>query len=283
MKTTTLLDQNGLSLIELMVAMAIGLILMLGATGVLVSNQRSFQVTEDVAAIQENARAAIDMIGRDLREAGLHPCGTATVIDKAGTAASIALAAHWNTPLNLSPAGYPANKLAGTDALSTTLAGATNNITAFVQNSPSVTVEGETTAITVGSPVMVCNPEKGFVYTATAVAGNAVTLSPTPTESLANGVLVARSNTNLWYVGTNGRDDGIGSSLFRFTTGDAAPIEMIDNVAGLTVAADITGATRITLTLCGRRDLQESERSLRAQTCPAARMERTVTTVIQTR
>ncbi|HSC06562.1 MAG TPA: PilW family protein [Steroidobacteraceae bacterium] len=58
---------RGLSLIELMVALVIGSILMIGAVSVYVQSRKTFAVNEAVARLQENARYALSMIEPDLR------------------------------------------------------------------------------------------------------------------------------------------------------------------------------------------------------------------------
>lgn len=72
-----LVKQLGLSLVELMVAVLIGLIILAGVVQVLVSSKSTFLAQEDVAFIQENARYAMDVIGRDLRNAGSMGCAGA--------------------------------------------------------------------------------------------------------------------------------------------------------------------------------------------------------------
>ena len=65
---------QGLSLVELMIAMAIGLILMAGIAALMISSKRSYNVQNDLSGLQENARFATDFIGRDLRMAGYFGC-----------------------------------------------------------------------------------------------------------------------------------------------------------------------------------------------------------------
>lgn len=87
MRTCKHLYQQGLTLVELMVAMAIGMILMLGATGVLISNQQTFRTSENLAGIQENGRIALEMLAGEIRQTGGNPCGTlaiANVLTPAG-------------------------------------------------------------------------------------------------------------------------------------------------------------------------------------------------------
>lgn len=59
--------EAGLTLIELMVSLAIGLFLMLGAMTVYLQSRQTFQVNESVARLQENGRFALDAMEPDIR------------------------------------------------------------------------------------------------------------------------------------------------------------------------------------------------------------------------
>jgi type IV pilus assembly protein PilW len=61
--------QTGLTLIELMVALAIGAFLMIGAITVFVQSRATFRATETVARLQETARFALDFLEPDIRMA----------------------------------------------------------------------------------------------------------------------------------------------------------------------------------------------------------------------
>jgi len=66
--------QRGLTLIELMIALGLGLLLV-AALGYLYSGQRqSWRTLEAVARLQENGRLAMELVGRDLRQAGYAGC-----------------------------------------------------------------------------------------------------------------------------------------------------------------------------------------------------------------
>ena len=69
--------QKGLTLVELMVAMLLGLVVIGGVVSVLVSNKRSFQTNEGLSQIQETARTAFELIARDVRQAGGTGCDNA--------------------------------------------------------------------------------------------------------------------------------------------------------------------------------------------------------------
>jgi len=67
---------RGLSLIELMVALAISAILMLGVATVFLGSKRGYQVNTEVAALQENARFALHTLTTEIRNAGYSGCGS---------------------------------------------------------------------------------------------------------------------------------------------------------------------------------------------------------------
>lgn len=65
---------RGLSLVELMVALAIGLIVLAAVSTVFVNSKSSYTTQESSARLQENARFALQFIARDLRMAGYFGC-----------------------------------------------------------------------------------------------------------------------------------------------------------------------------------------------------------------
>ncbi len=62
--------QQGLTLIELMVALLISLLIMAGLFTVYQSNQRGFRLNDGLTRVQENGRFALDFLSRDIRQAG---------------------------------------------------------------------------------------------------------------------------------------------------------------------------------------------------------------------
>lgn len=65
---------QGVSLVELLVAMTLGLILMAGMLAVFASNKRSSDLNTAMANIQENARFALGALSKDIRTAGYQGC-----------------------------------------------------------------------------------------------------------------------------------------------------------------------------------------------------------------
>lgn len=68
--------QYGLTLVELMISMLLGLLILGGVLGVFISSTTTFTTTRAIDHIQENARFAIEYFSRDIREAGLVPCNS---------------------------------------------------------------------------------------------------------------------------------------------------------------------------------------------------------------
>lgn len=66
--------QRGLSIVELMVALAISMLLILGITQLFITSKDSYRVLQGTSRLQEDARFAIASLTRDLRQSGLFGC-----------------------------------------------------------------------------------------------------------------------------------------------------------------------------------------------------------------
>lgn len=67
-------SSRGFTLVEMLVAMSVSLILLLGVSQIFSSNKRSQRVTEGLSRVQENARFAMKKISIDMRRAGYVGC-----------------------------------------------------------------------------------------------------------------------------------------------------------------------------------------------------------------
>ncbi len=70
------MSNQGFTLLELVVAMALVGIIMAGVYATYFSQQKSYLVQDQVAAMQQNLRAGMFYMERDIRMAGLDPTGT---------------------------------------------------------------------------------------------------------------------------------------------------------------------------------------------------------------
>ncbi|SEK68789.1 type IV pilus assembly protein PilW [Pseudoxanthomonas sp. GM95] len=66
--------QQGLTLIEIMVALTIGLLLLLGLIQIFSASRTAYQLSEGLARTQEDGRFAVDFLQRDIRMAGHSGC-----------------------------------------------------------------------------------------------------------------------------------------------------------------------------------------------------------------
>ncbi len=66
--------QQGLSLVELMVAMALGLVLILGVGNIFVANRVTINLQEGMGHIQQTGRFALHRIGKSIHGAGYFGC-----------------------------------------------------------------------------------------------------------------------------------------------------------------------------------------------------------------
>jgi len=76
--------QDGLSLIELMVAMVISLFLLAGVIQIFIGSKQSYRVNEGLSRLQENARYAFDRIAQDLNASGYMGCNDSRGVDVNG-------------------------------------------------------------------------------------------------------------------------------------------------------------------------------------------------------
>ncbi|XOF32940.1 MAG: prepilin-type N-terminal cleavage/methylation domain-containing protein [Candidatus Electrothrix sp. YB6] len=70
-------DRHGFTLVELMVALAISSIIVAGIYAAYTSQQRINQAQDQIVEMQQNLRAGLDMMARELRMAGYDPDTTA--------------------------------------------------------------------------------------------------------------------------------------------------------------------------------------------------------------
>lgn len=68
--------QQGLSLIELMIAITLGLILITGVLQVFISSKTVYTTQQALSRIQETGRLAVDFLARDIRMAGYMGCAS---------------------------------------------------------------------------------------------------------------------------------------------------------------------------------------------------------------
>jgi type IV pilus assembly protein PilW len=200
--------QHGLSLIELMIAVVIGLILIGGLIQVYLSSKQSYNAQEQLARMQESGRFAMDLITRDLRRAGYTGGDVVALNSYDGSVPPPVPPAHdcgstnewgrmigWRVSgLNNANTGYACatGYLGGTDILAIRYAG-------FDIIDPAVTPL-QADAVYVRTTL---SPPVGRVFTGDTDATNQLPLDAgTPDHLLA---VVRPLVSNAYYVGDSGR------------------------------------------------------------------------------
>lgn len=263
--------QRGLSLIELMISMVLGLLVVGGAIGVFLSNQQTYRATESLARVQENARVAFELMAREVREAAGNPCAanlpTANVLKNPATS----WWSNWANGLVGYENGTLAGSAAGTDAvelMSATSGGVT--VVGHDKNSAQFKVNTSDHGIEDFDILMVCDYGQASIFQATNVNSSNVTIVhntgtvasgpgnctkglglPVPDPCTANGTykeygsnsIVVKLHAAQWYVADNGRG---GRSLYRRTMNKGLvgnPEEVAEGIQDMQIQYLLSGAT----------------------------------------
>lgn len=240
---------QGMTLVEVMIAMVIGLLVVGAAAGIFLSNQRVFKTVEGMGWAQDGMQTSFELMARDLREAGGNPCDATLPVANVITNASSNWWTNWDSPMVGYDDGALAGSKAGTDAVQVlVLEPHLANVTA-VQSGSDITVD-DATDISAGNTVMVCDNKQLAIFIANSVASNVINHAsgfncgnnslnalPSPCASsapaYAYGVnsVIGRLRGVRWYVADNGRG---GVSLFRRSESNAAE-EMVEGVQDMQI------------------------------------------------
>ncbi|WP_298290639.1 prepilin-type N-terminal cleavage/methylation domain-containing protein [Thiomonas sp.] len=254
--------QTGLTLIELMVAMLLGLVVVGAVVSVLLTSRQSYTTTSGLSQLQDNARIAFELMARDIRQAGSSPCGNTTVNDMlAGNgwyrwvngAGLFGVDDATNlSPLPASPApssGFPALVTRGAGTVSASLIQTNTGCSAKVpmQTAPS------DVGITANDLVFACDGTQAYVFQAAAFnAGLPLASNGTPGNSAAqlscqsfgSSAYVAPYQAYAWYVGPAGQGAPQGTqSLYRahYTGNQLVSDEIVRGVTNLQISYLTTG------------------------------------------
>jgi type IV pilus assembly protein PilW len=241
--------QRGLTLVELMIAMLMGLIVIGGVLGIFIANSETHRRTDDLARVQENARASVQFMGRAMREAGGNPCGLPPALGLIFHTADAPASKWWTGGDDFTAAfigyekgnGFPANgsvqMVGGSDAL-VTVSG--NDFVKAVtsDNPPSGAMDvPSSNGLAAGNILFACSTDKGrgVIFEAGAVSGSSVGRKA-PFDGQVNTMRVTalgKINAEAWFVGKNGRE---GTSLFRAFIGDnGQPEEIASDVSDMQI------------------------------------------------
>ncbi len=234
--------QTGFTLIEILVAMTLGLLLLAGVLQIFINSKASYRFNEAQSRLQENGRFALQMVAEDIRIAGFWGCQGSGVL----------VVDHLNPPggsfVNPALSGIIGTEVAGTPD-SITLQGAVGG--GLPVNSHTVATATITTSANNGLAqgdlflvgdctradlLQITNPNPG-AGTVNFVTGGSNITGPTVAYGV-NAVLYRAGSVA--YTIANGNSGQ--PSLFRSVNG-AAPTELVEGVEDLQIVygADTNG------------------------------------------
>ena len=260
---------RGFTLIELMVSMVLGLVIIGGATSVILANRQSYRTNEALSQVQESARTAFELLARDTREAGITGCDNsgrmANVLDPSDGVA-------WWQPWfgiagyeggEVSPAvptsAVTAERVAGTDTVILQgIQGLGLAVDTHTVTSANIKISAPSNAIGVGDVLVVCDFDHAAMFQVTNYNDSNVTLVHNTGSSVSPGNFtkglgyppidtengnpyvfgrnsqLARLSAVTYYIGNNGRAAEGGRSLYRRRIGVGATQFIEEVVAGVT-------------------------------------------------
>lgn len=258
-------SQTGLSLVELLVAMALGLFLMAGIAQVYLSSKQSFRVQDALSRIQENGRFAMDQMSRDIRNAGYKGAcvskddafintldtATAATANSANFAMGIQgyeyASSTWSPTLDVAISGASPAPQASSDILTVrgSVGGAVAVGTPYMGNTSADIKANNAGSLKQGQIIFICDGSAASIFQIT----NANPTSGSVVHNTGNAVSPGNATKNLGHsYGANSEMtilststyylapalSGTGSALWRLTDSNA-PVEVIDGVQDMQI------------------------------------------------
>ena len=263
---------QGLSLIEMMIAMVLGLLVVGAAIGIFLSNRQVYRATEGVGRLQENARVAFELMARDVREAAGNPCvNNLPVANVLNSPAS-----SWWSDIDQwgrAVQGYAAGEelpggtgtltqVAGTEAL--LLMSGDNNVVTVSAHDPAsfiFTVNTNNHGFREGDLAVACNARQASIFQVSAVGTNTIShgAGGTPGNCTANlglpaacgggaayqfspqDSMLVRLNASRWFIANNPAQR---PALYqaKYIAGSVVNQEVAEGVTGMTIGYLLAGA-----------------------------------------
>lgn len=266
--------QKGFSLVELMVASAVGLVLLSGMVTVFQGNRQTADLAESMTNIQENARVVMDMIAKDARASGFQGCvsiqrnsaniaasdaPTTNYINTAATAFQVTTTSSWTpaAPPTFSIPTGAGTPVPGTHALLLQYGSSETAELTSPMSSPAdvVRVDANSLGIEAGDLVIVSNCNDADLFRVTKRLGGSGSnqrlthkaadnqgsgaLSATYGNELLSKAVAMEFISNLYFIGDTGLTNESGdpiTALYRQSLPySEPPVMIVDGVENLRV------------------------------------------------
>lgn len=228
--------QRGLTIIELMIGLVLGMVLVGGVMVIFLGSKRSYSTSDNLSKMQDSVRIAFSLLDQEIREAASTGCGNGNRMDAVSRRnASILNAAQSATPTWWSTMGTgvqgfdagttspavstgtaTAQRISTTDALQ--LAGAygvSYGIESHDNSLNTFTLNTATPGIAAQDVLIACDYKQSTIFRSTALAGASVSYA-------AGASNIDNCGTALGYTGTTNcstmtyKYDSVLSRLSRF-------------------------------------------------------------------
>lgn len=237
--------QKGFSLVEMMIAMALGLVVLLAGLGSFMASQKASGMAQALSRNQEASRLAFELISKDLRVAGPNPCsGSASPINILNSGQTNDWWAQWENGIRgyaggAAVPGLTAGSGVGQRAASSPVLDvytADDRLTPLggTMASPNSAIPMTAgSGFTNGELALICDTTVAFLFQITGTSGNnlvhsagsgapgncsAVFSASDPCTNINDGhrfgwdALIGRVAAYRWYLGPN---EAGGTSLWR--------------------------------------------------------------------
>lgn len=258
------LPQRGFSLVELLIAMTLGLVLISSMIAVFAGNKRSSELNSATANLQESARYALEQIARDARMAGYLGCLTepasvnvigdtapsTNLLVTAATGSVVQSSQIWNPVMTGFTPPITNQAKPGTHALLVQFAGPdttrlAQEMRTSGQPSPSADLMTfDANGLAIDDLALISNCEFGSLFQVSNVVANggnaqishaAASNSDTGAFDRAYGdaksigqTRIMKFNSNVYYIGANGQQNSSGQDLFSLYQ-QTLPYDSTDN------------------------------------------------------
>lgn len=228
---------KGLTLIELMISLVLGMVLVGGVLVVFLGSQTSYKTSDNLSKMQDSARISFALISHEIREAAGTGCGNGSRLDNAISKRneSILNAAQASTPawwsvMGNGVMGYDAGtaspaiaigtgttqRVSTTDAIQLTGAyGAGFSIDAHSNTGYNFTLNTASSGLNADDILIACDYKQSTVFNASSVVGKTVTYAAGAGSSRNCGIALGYDADNNCST-TAYKYDSLVARLYRF-------------------------------------------------------------------
>ena len=249
---------KGFSLVELMIAMVLGLVLLGGVIGVFLSNQNTARATNDLSNLQNSVRLTFQLLSQDIRSAGFAGCNNSprvvSIIEVGGATPQWA---NWVGGIQ----GFAADAQGNESIRLMYGSGVSNSV---ATHAPPVFTLSAAPNLAAGDIAMICDDTLSSIFQVSAVgattlshaASGAGTLNCTADLGIdfpfvcanprgrffAADSMIMRFESVRWFVAPSLRNNAV-NALFResLVAGQVVAEEVLAGVASLNFAYQLDG------------------------------------------